>query len=98
MELVIDNRENIKNDFDNNESVRFDNLTVGDYLIKYKDKDVLVIERKTINDYCASIKDGRHREQKKRLLTKYTKNQIIYLVEGNLEFIQSKYNKVKYTW
>jgi len=94
MELVIDNRENIKNDFDNNESVKFDNLTVGDYLIKYKDKDVLVIERKTINDYCASIKDGRHREQKKRLLTKYTKNQIIYLVEGNLEFIQSKYNKV----
>ena len=94
MELVIDNRENIKTDFNNQDTLKYDNLEVGDYLIKYKDKDVLVIERKTINDYCASIKDGRHREQKKRLLVKYSKNQIIYLVEGDLDFIESKYNRV----
>ena len=94
MKLIIDNRENIKELFQISENVTFDNLEIGDYLIKNEEKDILIIERKTINDYCASIKDGRNREQKKRLLSKFTKNQIIYLVEGSLDFVQSKYNRV----
>ena len=94
MKLIIDNRENIKDLFNLDENVKFENLEIGDYIIQSEEKDVLIIERKTINDYCASIKDGRHREQKKRLLSRYNKNQIIYLVEGNLDFAQSKYNRV----
>ena len=70
MELIIDNRENIKEMFTKNDNVSFTNLEIGDYIIKYKSSDVLVIERKTIDDYCASIKDGRNREQKKKTFSK----------------------------
>ena len=94
MELIIDNRENIKEMFTKNDNVSCANLEIGDYIIKYNSSDVLVIERKTIDDYCASIKDGRNREQKKRLLAKYPINNILYLIEGSLDFPQSKYNRV----
>jgi ERCC4-type nuclease len=94
MELIIDNRENIKELFTKNENTSNSNLELGDYLIKYNNQEILVIERKTIADYCASIKDGRNREQKKRLLSNYSKNQILYLIEGPLEFEPSKYNRV----
>ena len=71
MELIIDNRETIKDYFQDKDYVKIKNLDIGDYIFKYDDKDILIIERKTIEDYAASIKDGRHREQKQRLLSNY---------------------------
>ena len=94
MELIIDNREKIKNNFSQKIEKKLINLELGDYIIKYKENDILIIERKTISDYCASIKDGRHREQKSRLISKYKPNQIIYLVEGDLQFKNDKYNRI----
>ena len=83
--LVIDNRENIKLDIKNKiNDATFENLELGDFLFKVNDVDVLIIERKTISDYAASIKDGRNREQKKRLLLNYPLNKILYLIEGDL--------------
>ena len=48
----------------------------------------LVLERKTLSDLVASIKDGRWREQKSRLLT-YCSEQNkrpAYIIEGSLQF------------
>jgi ERCC4-type nuclease len=43
---------------------------------------VFVFERKTLADLAASIKDGRYREQKARLLTHYAPRRITYIIEG----------------
>ena len=52
MELTIDNRESIKSYFEekNYKWVKFENLDLGDYLFKYKDEPILIIERKSIED------------------------------------------------
>lgn len=86
MELIIDNRECLKKYFQekNKESVKFENLDLGDYIFKFNDETVCVIERKTVEDLANSIKDGRYREQKSRLLENYPKTKILYLIEGDL--------------
>ena len=43
---------------------KLENLEIGDYIFKLDDKPFLIIERKTVNDYAASILDHRSREQK----------------------------------
>lgn len=102
MELIVDNRESTKSYFEekNYEWIRFENLDIGDYMFKYEDKIILVIERKSIEDLASSIKDGRYREQKTRLLNNYSKNNVLFLIEGNLMFDNKSvnFNKVdKYT-
>jgi ERCC4-type nuclease len=100
MELIIDNRESIKDYFKDKKYVTFKNLELGDYVYKYNGEDVLIIERKTVEDYAASIKDGRYREQKQRLLSNYSKHKLLYLIEGDLTKNNKsfKFNKVdKYT-
>lgn len=95
VKLIVDNRENIKELLNKNlENVAFENLLIGDYCFKIDDVPFIFIERKTISDYAASIKDGRHREQKKRL--KSQPAYIMYLVEGPLSKDNSSfsYNKV----
>ena len=96
MELIIDNRESIKDYFKDKNYITFKNLELGDYVYKYNGEIVLIIERKTVEDYAASIKDGRYREQKQRLLANYDKNKILYLVEGDLTKNNKsfKFNKV----
>lgn len=51
----------------------------------------LIIERKSHSDLVASIKDGRWREQKARLLTycneENTHRHAVYLVEGSMQFL-----------
>ena len=93
--LIIDNRENIKELLDNKlENTSFENLSIGDYCFKIDDTPFIIIERKTISDYAASIKDGRHREQKKRLQSQSA--YVLYLVEGSISKDNSSYsyNKV----
>jgi len=97
MKLIIDNREKIKNNFNEKLNIEYKNLEIGDYIIEKDDKNSIIIERKTIEDYAASIKDGRNREQKKRLKAHYPNNRILYIVEGS--FIEKNksytFNKVK---
>ena len=69
MELIIDNREKI--DINTcNINVTYSNLEIGDYIISKDSTIYFIIERKTIQDYANSIRDGRYREQKQRLLNR----------------------------
>ena len=84
MKIIIDNREN---DLINKLDIEFEkeNLLIGDILYRNEEKEYIIIERKSINDLLASIKDGRHREQKLRLVNKQKENvQIYYLYEGDI--------------
>lgn len=65
-------------------SIEIKSLDLGDFVFKIGEEPVLVIERKSLKDLYGSIKDGRHREQKKRLFSAYPKSKIIYLIEGNI--------------
>ena len=65
-------------------------LQIGDIVISsptHPDK-TLIIERKCMTDMLASIKDGRYKEQKVRLLAEVVNNpntKICYLIEGNMQ-------------
>jgi len=60
-------------------------LPIGDIIICDDKEEKLIIERKSISDLLASIKDGRYEEQSYRLngLNHHNHN-IIYLVEGDV--------------
>ena len=69
-------------------------LDLGDIFIdspSYK----LMIERKTISDFNASLRDGRYRNQKLRLLewrdTDITSKRVIYILETNSDIKDSAY-------
>jgi ERCC4-type nuclease len=102
MYIKIDNRENelieqIKNlvlfipSF-KQIKVLVESLPLGDVIIANDLEDKLIIERKSINDLLASIKDGRYEEQSYRLngLNHHNHN-IIYLIEGDI----NRYNRFK---
>ena len=82
MKLIIDNRE--KSIIPLFQEVEYEttNLDLGDFqIINPEGEIILIIERKTQADLLSSIKDGRHREQKLRLLNSSIPN-IAYLIEG----------------
>jgi ERCC4-type nuclease len=97
IKLIVDNRESIKNEFSDIENIEITNLSIGDYQFVLNDELFIIIERKTITDYASSIKDGRLREQKKRLIANKGNAFILYLVEGDLSENNKsfKYNKVE---
>jgi ERCC4-type nuclease len=72
--------------------VKSETLPIGDIIINDDKEDRLIIERKSVNDLLASIKDGRYEEQSYRLngLNHHNHN-IIYLIEGDV----NKVNKFK---
>jgi ERCC4-type nuclease len=53
-------------------------------------EDGVLIERKTIADFIASILDGRYREQRTRLLdyASQTKTSVLYILEGQMTHTQ----------
>jgi len=57
-------------------------LPIADIVISHNDIPVIAIERKTVSDLCASIKDSRYKEQKERLLNAYDRESIMYIIEG----------------
>ena len=60
-------------------------LSLGDFIINNGEKDIIIIERKTLNDLSASIKDGRYEEQSYRLNgINHPNHNITYLIEGYL--------------
>jgi ERCC4-type nuclease len=62
-----------------------ENLPLGDIIINDGTKDCLIIERKTLTDLGASIKDGRYEEQSYRLNgIQHHNHNIIYLIEGDM--------------
>lgn len=69
-----------------------ENLPIGDIILMKDDKEKVIVERKSIRDLAASIKDGRYEEQSYRLngLPIHNHN-IIYLIEGDM----NKFNVFK---
>jgi crossover junction endonuclease MUS81 len=104
MKVVIDYREialfrlcqqqidkyNIKNVY-----LVIENLPLGDIIITSDDKELVIIERKSLNDLASSIKDGRYNEQSFRLNNYNVHNHnIIYLIEGDWnDYNRGQFNK-----
>ena len=65
-------------------------LPLGDVIINDGQNDCIIVERKTLSDLSASIKDGRYEEQSYRLngLNHHNHN-IIYLIEGEMNRFNS---------
>ena len=104
MKITIDYRENTlfelckqhieKNHIKNVELI-MENLPIGDIIISSNEKELVIIERKSLNDLASSIKDGRYNEQSYRLNNCDIHNHnIIYLIEGDWnQYCRSNFNK-----
>ena len=59
-------------------------LTLGDIHFVQDEKEILIIERKSLQDLVSSIKDGRYEEQSYRLIhsSGLFRHNIVYIVEG----------------
>jgi ERCC4-type nuclease len=82
--------------------LKVDNLKIGDVSFVEIDKndneigdELLLFERKSLNDLASSIKDGRYAEQSFRLdgYQPVPNHNIVYLIEGDI----SKYRENQYT-
>ena len=95
MEIVIDYREKALIERCNallpkyeNLQILTENLDIGDIIIRFENKTLIIFERKSLNDLLSSIKDGRYREQSLRLSASELENHnIIYLIEGQTTFL-----------
>jgi len=112
MKLLIDNREppaiikylNAINESSKNKiTIEICTLDLGDYVFydEITETNLIIIERKSLQDLESSIKDGRYAEQSFRLNDCPTHNHnIIYLIEGTIinyrkkPFIATLYSSV----
>lgn len=101
MNIIIDYREKDLLSLLNNQTtnpaltISSQNLELGDIQLHLDGKCRLIIERKSVADFAASIQDGRYREQAHRLsLSNIHNHQIFYLIEGNLSTFKSKYSRI----
>ena len=102
--LILDNRETelikiLRNCFS---QVFVSQLDVGDIAIcQMENKSVKILaifERKTVNDMLSSLKDGRYKEQKLRLMSNYHQDKtkrIYYILEGDTNSL-TKENDTKF--
>ena len=75
----------------NNINIEVLPLPIGDIILEYLGKEIIIIERKSAADLEASIKDGRYEEQSYRLSNSEVHNHnIVYLIEGSLINRQNK--------
>ena len=72
-----------------------ESLDLGDFIFELDGDITLIIERKTINDLQSSIRDGRHKEQKTRLLSNYPASKIMYIIEGGFEQLYNLNNSIE---
>ena len=104
LQLKTMNDSNDNNDKNKNNSIklRVDNLKIGDVAFIETDKneneigdELLIFERKSLNDLASSIKDGRYAEQSFRLdgYQAVPNHNIVYLIEGDL----SKYRENQFS-
>lgn len=69
-----------------NLSIVYENLVCGDFVVEYNGAVLLVLERKTLADLAASIRDGRYRVQKARMCEMHPVHSVMYVIEGALGF------------
>lgn len=92
MELIIDSRENkILENLEANpqlfSSYKKEYLDLGDFVLSDGNGHTLFFERKTWADLAGSLKDGRYREQRSRLLQQRESSaaetsKVCYIIEG----------------
>lgn len=105
MKIKVDMREKklyplllaLNKDYNYKLEIINEKLDLGDVIIcNNEGKELLIIERKTLTDLAASIKDGRYMEQSFRLNKESLHNHnIIYLIEGEMFNYREKYTKIK---
>lgn len=102
LSIFIDNRETklyssiMERDLDvykDKISIEKTQLDIGDIHITFNDI-IYVYERKTISDLLSSIKDGRYKEQKHRLLSSGVAS-INYIIEGDSITSHKNFNNQK---
>jgi crossover junction endonuclease MUS81 len=110
--LIIDVRENKLIDLIKTKSqfpiYQTASLPIGDIIIRHSERhserhssgDItyeIILERKCVTDMIASIKDGRYKEQKIRLLSEMVsssnKVKIAYLIEGSIDELRAPPDK-----
>ena len=106
LQLKLMNDSNDNNDISNNNSIKLkvDNLKIGDVAFIEIDKneneigdELLLLERKSLNDLASSIKDGRYAEQSFRLdgYQPVPNHNIVYLIEGDLSrYRENKFSRI----
>jgi len=98
MKIFLDDREHQlyhlvhdKNtSLDLNLTIEKKTLLLGDVVfVDDNEKEILIVERKSLSDLVASIKDGRYEEQSYRLIhsSGLYRHHIVYLIEGGMSQI-----------
>ena len=86
----------------NRHEIKSERLPLGDIILhdpgQGQGRDIVLFERKTLNDLAASIQDGRYKEQSFRLIenataTGFHTHNIVYIIEGDIEQYEAKRNK-----
>lgn len=93
---LIDKCNLLLENYPNYATLETQSLPIGDILFKTDEgKDVLLIERKSLSDLLASIKDKRYEEQSHRLkyASGFAPHNVVYLVEGVFSSLQTSLEK-----
>ena len=85
----------------NRHEIKSERLPLGDIILHDltgQGRDIVLFERKTLNDLAASIQDGRYKEQSFRLIESaatagFHTHNIVYIIEGDIEQYEAKRNK-----
>ena len=89
-----------------NHEIRSERLPLGDVILhdpsQGQQKDIVIFERKTLNDLAASIRDGRYKEQSFRLIetaaaTGFHTHNIVYIIEGDLARYDERHTQITKT-
>lgn len=87
-----------------NHDIRSERLPIGDIILHdpTEQKDIVLFERKTLNDLAASIRDGRYKEQSFRLIetataTGFNTHHIVYIIEGDLSRYDDRHSQITKT-
>lgn len=89
-----------------NHEIKSERLPLGDIILHDpagQGRDIVLFERKTLNDLAASIQDGRYKEQSFRLLQQssatatatagFHPHNIVYIIEGDIGQYEARRNK-----
>jgi ERCC4-type nuclease len=83
--------------------IKSERLPLGDIILhdptQGQEKDIVIFERKTLNDLAASIQDGRYKEQSFRLSqsaadTGFDTHNIIYIIEGDIARYDERHSRI----
>lgn len=104
LQLKMMNDNDNGNDKNNSIKLKVDNLKIGDVAFVETDQneneigdELLLFERKSLNDLASSIKDGRYAEQSFRLdgYKPVPNHNIVYLIEGDLSrYRENKFSRI----